>query len=142
MKNTYEEMLKIEKQKLLISSSRTYRSFDAYVAENPNGEIYRNWITNFGQLAADALLIFSGEGMHQGIPGGFLWARLARGYVKAERNKFKQADEWYIHIHDCDDGFLSKEFPNKEEALAGLDEIEGYTPVSFDELRTIFGYSL
>lgn len=140
VKDTYKEMLAIERQQALIAATRTYRTFDAYVAENPEGEGYRNWITNFGRLPADGLLVFTGDGTHGGIPGGFLWARLAQHYVKGEKNKYEPTDKWYIHVHDCDDGLLSKEFPDKQAALDGLTEIEGYAPISFHELHALLGY--
>lgn len=141
VKNTYNELLAIQKQKELLANSKTYRTFDDYVKEHPEGESHRQWLTNNGCLPADGLLIFTGTGTHSGIPGGFLWAQLACCYVKID-NKYEPTNEWYIHVHDCDDGLLSKEFPDKASALTGMDEIEGYAPLSFDELRSIFGYIL
>jgi hypothetical protein len=142
MKNTYCEMLAIEKQQALIANTKTYRTFDAYVSENPKGESYRNWITNDGRLPADGLLIFTGTGSHSGIPGGFLWATLAQHYIKTDKNVYENKKEWYIHVHDCDDGLLVKEFPDKQSALNGMAEIEAYAPINFVELSNILEYSL
>lgn len=140
MKNTYDELLAQEREAAKIAACRTYRTFDAYAQENPEGEHFRRWITNDGHLAPDALLIFSGEGTHSGIPGGFLWARLARHYVRVERNKVEPTDKWYIHVHDCDDGLLVNEYPDKDAALNALTEIEGYAPISFHDLHEILGF--
>lgn len=140
MKNTYEEMLAIERESAKIANARTYRSFDAYVKDYPEGESHRNWITNFGKLASDGLLIFTGDGTHSGITGGFLWATLSKRWERKD-NKYVPTSDWYVHVHDCDDGLIFKEFPTKELALASMDEIEGYTPISFHEIVTILGYT-
>lgn len=142
VKDTYKEMLAVAAVQEAFAKCRTYRSFDAYVAEHPEGESYRRWITNDGRLAADGLLIFSGEGTHSGIPGGFLWAVLAIHYVQGEGNKYVPNGKWYVHVHDCDDGLLVKEFDNKEAAIDGMAEIEGYAPITFRELVTVLGYSV
>lgn len=103
---------------------KSYRSFDEYVADNPEGGSFRNWIT---AGASRPVLIFPSIG--GGLPGGFFWANCIYQLNDPSIKK--------ILVHDSDDGLWEKEVSTSIEEEFRL--LESLAPMSFQELG-LFGY--
>ena len=102
-----------------------YTSFELYVKDHPDGEKFRNWMTNFGKR--DKVWIFPGQGPHGSIPGGFVWATVSQyGHM------------FVVAVHDSDDGMAQKSFHKMQSALQ---EVESLCQVSYvDMARHLKGY--
>lgn len=100
-----------------------YRSFNDYVADFPEGERYRHWLTKGGR--ADAYLI-RGWGQHRGLPGGYLWASI--GWEGTG-----------VFVNDCDDGLIARRCADAAEAQQLLVELCDLAPFTMGNLES-FGY--
>lgn len=92
---------------------KVYTSFNDYVADHPDSEHFRNWLTHFGE--EPDLIIFESpvRAFSGALPGSFYWVCTAEMRDKHAR----------VIIQGCDDGMLVLDVNNIEEALAEVKEI-------------------
>lgn len=102
-----------------------YPTFDAYVADYPEAERYRRWVTNDGR---QPVTLIQGDGVDGFLPGGYLWISVCNF-----------ADRWRITVHNNDDGETEKYVDDSASMLKELDTLCRLAPVSRFEL-TPFGY--
>lgn len=112
-----------------------YTDFDEYVKDFPDGERFRNWITNVNKFnkkgSPKEVLIVKGTGMHNGIPGDYLWASKIT-YTKDGRIA--------IGVHDCDDGLMIRHCSNEQEFTEWMNNLKDFVPFDMHEL-TNFGFT-
>ena len=132
-----------------------YRTFNDYVADHPEGESFRNWITNvrpakrnnkserrrvqrqveYNKKYRLALLIFPvGEpDRWNHIPGGYLWATAVKtiGHHK----------DYLVNAHDDDDGMAQKWVDTEAEALELIENISTLAPMTLRDCVEVLDMS-
>lgn len=135
--------------------NNSYSGFDDYVADYPEGERYRNWLTDrtigvpvegptkiknregvYFEKREAPLRIIRGEGVHAGLPGGYLWASVSVRYLGSG---YKDGWRFFVTVHDSDDGAIDKAFERWEDALAALQDLCDLAPLDMRDLAD-FGY--
>ena len=90
-----------------------FTSFDDYVAAFPEGEGFRNWLTRSG-----VALIVKGTGLHDPLPGGFLWASV-----------HNRDGATVVVVQDDDDGAWEYKTNNPAGELDNLKELAPLSPI-------------
>jgi hypothetical protein len=129
-------------------SKAHYASFDEYVADHPEGERFRAWLTNVrvdkrgrpvrGYEVPHSVELFRREEPtgHNELPGGYLWATIVdwtTGYWQDNPQGFK------VHVNDNDDGVVIKIVSTREEAEEEMANLRLLAPFEMGDLR-LFGY--
>jgi hypothetical protein len=111
-----------------------YDTFEDYVADWPDGERSRAWVTNHGHRTAALVKLVdpSHQGSpHGGLPGNYAWVSLS---TDSERTR--------MTLHDCDDGAIVRDWPagsgaGAQEVLAQMKQL---APFSFWEAVKVFDF--
>lgn len=116
-----------------------YHTFNAYVADHPEGENFRRWLTNDGRR--EPIIMKCDDPHHTTIPGGYLWAIVIHhpareGKPPTKNRKAVKAvqEHWRIWVNDVDDGYVVKEFPTEGEAVKEMNELGEMAPLNFGDL--------
>jgi hypothetical protein len=105
-----------------------FASFNDYAANFPEGERFREWLTQGGRR--EDILLIQGMGPNGSLPGGYIWAYVAEPW---------RGQPWTIYVGDNDDGLMVKRFGNQQEAEQDLKDLSAFAPVNMGDL-TEFGY--
>ena len=136
-----------------------YTDFDSYVADHPEGEGYRTWLTmgqlgiplhgpvkkgkrNAGfELRQAPIRLIKGTGAQCTIDGGYLIATLG---VRADDWRAGYGAGWsfYVYVNDCDDFGICKGHLTWDEALAELDALCVLSPLDMHDLIEAFDYEM
>ena len=113
-----------------------FESFDLYVRAHPEGERFRDWITERGNRRVQDILLLPAD-PNQGcqLPGGYLWASFG---WRPDPDR-PEHHHWTVYIHDCDDGCVKKSVPDVQAAFAEYENLKLLAPFRLYEL-TEFGY--
>jgi hypothetical protein len=108
-----------------------YETFDAYVADFPEGERYRAWLAKDRECWLMRLVDPPHVGsMHGGLPGNFMalaFSRMVDGGVR-------------LAAHDCDDGLMVRDFASSDEARAVANDMAQLTPFSMRLAGELFDF--
>lgn len=115
-----------------------FESFDAYVADWPGGESFRNWLVTTDR--PNALILVRGKGTHESLPGGYIWVNLSLSFTITHRNRPAVTRGAMIAVGDCDDGLITREFETDAEAQALFAELKALAPFDFDDLIEAYGF--
>ncbi len=126
----------------MTTERKTYRTFDEYVADYPDAERYRAWLTGVAPPTRRihrkarkpaptprpvTVVPCEPEAPCQ-LPGGYFWVR-ASGYQ----------GRWVVSVNDCDDGLMQKWVDTEAAALAEVENLIALAPFTLPDLRA-FGY--
>jgi hypothetical protein len=136
-----------------------YTNFDTYALDHPEGEKYRNRLTNrkigiplsgprqaggdqpIGfEIRESPLRIVQGDGPHNGISGGFLWVSCSVRMLDTFRG-YLGGWSYFVYVQDCDDGLISKSVNGWNNVLAEMDELCDLAPLDMWDLVEGFGYN-
>lgn len=110
--------------------AKFYDSFDAYVADFPEAEHYRRWLTNGGYRPV--WLLRDSQPWHAcTLPGGYMWASVLY---------FANAMQWRVAVHDGDDFCIARTFDTDIEANALIDQMRDLAPFTFGEAVEMWGF--
>lgn len=112
-----------------------YDSFDSYVADYPEGECFRSWVTARGREKNIAL--FLGTSVDDNaLPGHYLWASLSE-YPGIEG---KAPGRVQLSLHDNDDGLAIMTWPLHErtQAQALFEQMKALAPFSMRDAVDVF----
>lgn len=112
-----------------------YDSFDSYVADYPEGERFRAWVTGRGREQRIAL--FLGTSVDDNaLPGHYLWAALTE--YPGVQGKYESRVQ--LSLHDNDDGLAIKVWPLHERAQAEalFDTMKSLAPFSMWDAIDVF----
>jgi hypothetical protein len=104
-----------------------YDSFDSYVADHPEGEHFRTWVTNRG--AERQVALFLGTSVaDNALPGHYLWATLTE--LAGVAGKYDARIQ--LSLHDNDDGLAIRTWPvsELEQAKALFEQMKTLAPFS------------
>ena len=116
-----------------------FPNFEAYVADWPGAEAYRNWLVTTSN--ATDLFIVRGQGSHNGLPGGYLYVQLRLSAISRSRNRPETVHPAMIAVGDNDDGLITREFASDAEAHALFSDLKELAPFDFDDLVDAFGFN-
>jgi hypothetical protein len=125
-----------EEERKRIAALPSFTDFESYVKANPEGEIFRNWMTRNQKYSRIVIVPAS---LHQnGIPGGYVWGSI---YVWPKDYKKPKKDElvWQVTVHDNDDGCMIQVFDTEDLAIKALDQLVDLAPLALFDLKH-FGY--
>lgn len=128
-----------------------YATFDAYVAEHPEAECHRRWLTADGNRGWAFVQIEAGEAANA-FPGGYLrlavfplheripQAQIAAGDRTSRKDRPQRVCGWRVYLADSDDGESYKDFPVGDEGRARqmFDDIRTLAPFSLSDVRAVF----
>jgi hypothetical protein len=127
-------------------NNKVYLSFDDYVADHPDGESFRRWITNEGRRNVVLLPVQHPE-YRNCLPGGYLWSAIicwppiaAKPQTPNRRAVLAQPERWIVWVNDNDDGCCCKQFSTEANAKAEMLNLQQMVPFDMPELF-LFGYA-
>lgn len=117
-----------------------YDDFDSYVKDYPEGERFRNWLTNRGR---DGVALFLGTDVdHNAMPGHYLAVAFSvrRGWSTKTRN----TEVVQLSLHDNDDGLAIRRWPVEQRADAEkvLAEMKQLAPFDFWDAVKVFDFKM
>jgi len=99
-----------------------YKTFDAYVADFPDGEMWRKAYVS--RKRRDQVFMVRGSCWHGGLPGGFFFM------ISSDSND----DGPMILAEDNDDGILFRLFENTWDRDYVFQHLRSEAPFGFDDL--------
>jgi hypothetical protein len=125
-----------------MTERKTYRSFDAYVADYPEAERFRAWLTNVAPPPTRrvhrkvkhpprpprSVTIIPAEPNYCGLPGDYFWTYAA-----------EYQGQWFVYVNDCDDGTMHKACASEAKSLAEIEALIALSPFNLRNLYD-FGY--
>lgn len=112
-----------------------YSDFDSYVADVPEGETFRAWLTN--ENRCPVVLFLMSEADRKGAPHGGLPGH----YLALSVSEFR--GEVVLSLHDCDDGLAQRRFAVADRAAADslIQDMKQLAPFTMWEAVEHFGLS-
>lgn len=110
----------------------TYDSFDAYVADWPEAESFRPWITNNGRRQPKFIQTW---GDYNALPGGYFWVSV-QVFEDA-----KGIHGYGVSVNDNDDTSCSHEAQSLEEAESLRNQVLGIAPATMEEICQLLEFS-
>jgi hypothetical protein len=115
-----------------------YDDFDSYVKDYPEGERFRNWLTNRGR---DSVALFLGTDVgHNAMPGHYLAVTFS---VRRDLSmKTCNTEVVRLLLHDNDDGLAIRRWPLEQRAEADkvLSEMKQLAPFDFWDAVKVFEF--
>jgi hypothetical protein len=115
-----------------------YTNFDEYVADYPEGEGFRAWLTRDGRVHV-TLLAMDRPDLHNCLPGSYLAATIDAWTTRPKNGPAVSGVQ--LTVRDNDDGLMVKNWVGTDtsEAVALLEEMKALAPFTARECLTIFG---
>ena len=113
-----------------------YDDFDSYVKDYPEGERFRDWLTNRGR---DSVAMFLGTDVDDNaMPGHYLAVALSTH--RDWRVKSSNTQIVRLLLHDCDDGLAIRRWPADQRADAEkvLADMKQLAPFDFWDAVKVF----
>lgn len=119
-----------------------YSTFDEYVKDFPDGEIYREMATSENHiqqtLKKNKKYKFPKTDRMYWILKSYFTC-MPGGYCLVHIVTWVHLKQWKVSVNDGDDMYMEKFFTTEDEAIKAASELIDLAPFHFDELKE-FGY--